>query len=234
MNVCRCRRGVACHLTRPTPELPAIPAQASPLRDLVVLPEEPVSLPPRVHVQEYRIEHARSTVDLVERRSNVRRVQLRTRPQPAGRVVRDPSRVDSVHEHALPGVVPGAGAREHVERGLGHVGVRVPAVLLPHRELPLQRRHVDDVPPHPSLALLRARRQQRQQPAAEHKGRDRVGSHRVQHLARRHAAQPPAPRVVEGQVQGLPRLVEHRQPCARALREPRQLLRRHPCHRRPR
>ena len=36
---------------------------------------------------------------------------------------------------------------EHVESRFGHVGVRVAAALLAHRELALERAHVDDVAP---------------------------------------------------------------------------------------
>src|SRR3546814_11961123 len=52
------------------------------------------------------------------------------------------------------------GARHHVERGLGHVGVRVPGGLEVAVELAFDRRHVDDVPvARGRLAIGRAQHQ---------------------------------------------------------------------------
>ena len=63
-----------------------------------------------------------------------------------GRVlVGDPARVDGVHVDAVLHVVARRGERHHVERGLGHVGVRVLVGLGAAREDALHRRHVDDV-----------------------------------------------------------------------------------------
>ena len=63
-----------------------------------------------------------------------------------GRIlVGHPAGVDAVHVDAVVVVVGRRGARHHVERGLRHVGVRMPRRLEVAVELPLDRRDVDDV-----------------------------------------------------------------------------------------
>ena len=68
-------------------------------------------------------------------------------------LVGDPAGVDAVHVDTVAHVVRGGGPRHHVERGLGHVRVRVLVGLEATVELPLHRRDVDDV----LVALGRAR-----------------------------------------------------------------------------
>ena len=68
--------------------------------------------------------------------------------QPGGvrSLVGDPARIDGGHENAvLLQHFSGAGAGEHVQRGLRHVGVRMPRALVGTAELPLHGRHIHDV-----------------------------------------------------------------------------------------
>ncbi len=62
-----------------------------------------------------------------------------------GVLVRHPAGVDGVHVNAILDVVRCAGARHHVERRLGHVGVRMPVRLRRAIELPLHRADIYDV-----------------------------------------------------------------------------------------
>ena len=94
-------------------------------------------------------------------------------------------------------------ARHHVERGLGHVGVRVLRGLEPPVELPLDRRHVDDV-----LVALGRAQHQRLEPRVEHERRDRVHQLGLEQLDRRHLGEHEPPRVPVAQVDLLQVLVE--------------------------
>ena len=61
-------------------------------------------------------------------------------------LVGDPARIDGGHEDAILLEHLGcAGAGEHVQRGLRHVGVRMPRALVCPAELPLHGRHIHDV-----------------------------------------------------------------------------------------
>ena len=77
-------------------------------------------------------------------------------------------------------VVGGRRARHHVERGLGHVRVRMPRGLEPPVELPLDRRDVDDV-----LVALRRAQHQRLEPRVEDEGRDGVDELHLEQFDRR-------------------------------------------------
>ena len=73
----------------------------------------------------------------------------------------------------------GAGAGKHVERGLGHVGVRVAGALVAAAELALHRRHVHHV-----LAPRRRRGHRRAQPAHQDERRGDVAQLHFQQLQR--------------------------------------------------
>ena len=84
-----------------------------------------------------------------------------------------------------------AGAREHVERGLGHVGVRVAGALVAAGELALHRRHVDDVG-----AARRRRGQRGAQPADQDERRGLVAELDLEQLDRVDLVDDLAPAVV--------------------------------------
>ena len=105
-------------------------------------------------------------------------------------LVGDPAGVDAVHVDAVGVVVGRRGARHHVQRGLRHVRVRVPGRLEAAVELPLDRRHVDDV-----LVALGRAQHQRLEPRVEHERRDRVDELRLEQLDRRHLGERQPPRV---------------------------------------
>ena len=95
-------------------------------------------------------------------------------------LVGDPAGVDGGHEDAV-GLEHLARARasQHVQRGLRHVGVRMPWALVPTAEDALHRRDVDDVLP------SRGRRgHRRPQPAHEQEGRGHVRELHFEHLER--------------------------------------------------
>ncbi len=100
-------------------------------------------------------------------------------------------------------VVRGRRARQHVERGLRHVRVRVPGGLEPAVELALDGRHVDDV-----LVALGRLQHQRLQPRVQDERRDGVHELRLEQLDRRHLVEQQAPRVALAQVDLLQVLVE--------------------------
>ena len=108
----------------------------------------------------------------------------------AGSSSRHPAGVDAVHVDAVGVVVGRRGARHHVQRGLGHVRVRVPGRLEAAVELALHRRHVDDV-----LVALGRAQHQRLEPGVEHERRDGVDELRLEQLDRRHLGQHQPPRV---------------------------------------
>ena len=120
-----------------------------------------------------------------------------------GILVGHPAGVDAVHVDAVACVVGRGGARHHVQRGLRHVRVRVPGRLEPPVELPLDRRHVDDV-----LVALGRAQHQRLQARVQHERRDRVDELHLEQLDRRDLGEQQAPRVALAQVDLLQILVE--------------------------
>ena len=62
-----------------------------------------------------------------------------------GILVRDPAGVDGVHVDTVVVVIGRGGTGHHVQRGLRHIGVRMPRGLELAVELAFDRRHVDDV-----------------------------------------------------------------------------------------
>eukprot|EP00965_Chrysotila_dentata_P117166 3871979-Pleurochrysis_carterae.AAC.1 len=97
--------------------------RSSPLAGLVVLEELAVWRRASVAGDHERVDDSRGRVDLIKRRLEA---GARRRRRALERVlVVDPARVDRVHKDAPLGKVLGACARHHVERRLGHVGVRV-------------------------------------------------------------------------------------------------------------
>ena len=118
-------------------------------------------------------------------------------------LVGHPAGVDAVHVDAVGVVVGRRGARHHVQRGLGHVRVRVRVVLKLPVELPLHRRDVDDV-----LVALRRAQHQRLEARVEHERRDGVDELHLEQLDRRHLGEQQPPRVALAQVDLLQVLVE--------------------------
>ena len=59
--------------------------------------------------------------------------------------IRDPAGVDAGHENAIIEHLLGARTREHVQRCLGHIGVRVARPLVTATEHALHRRHIHNV-----------------------------------------------------------------------------------------
>src|SRR5579883_1803439 len=95
-----------------------------PAGGLVVLEEAAEGVLAREQPGEHGIADARGAIDDVERGRKIQLLALALGVH--GRVlVGDPARVHGVHVDAVLGVVRGRGQRHHVERGLGHVGVRV-------------------------------------------------------------------------------------------------------------
>ena len=139
-----------------------------------------------------------------------------------GVLVAHPPGVDAVHVDPGGVVVGRRGAGHHVERGLGHVGVRVLSGLEAPVELALDRRHVDDV-----LVALGRSRHERLEPRVEHERGDRVDQLGLEQLDRRHLREGQPPRVPPAQVHLLQILVEH---AARGTGGPR-LPRRRPARR---
>jgi hypothetical protein len=114
-----------------------------------------------------------------------------------------PAGVHAVHVDAVVMVVGGRRARHHVERGLGHVGVRMARGLEPPVELPFDSRHVDDV-----LVAPWRPQHQRLEPGIEHEGRHRIDQVHLEQLHRGHLGQEQPPRVAVAQVHLLEILVE--------------------------
>ena len=118
-------------------------------------------------------------------------------------LVGHPAGVDAVHVDAVGVIIGGRGARHHVERGLGHVGVRMARGLEVAVELPFHRRHVDDV-----LVALRRAQHQRLQPRVDDERRDRVDQLHFQQLDRRHLGQQQPPGIAAAQIDLLQILIE--------------------------
>ena len=120
-----------------------------------------------------------------------------------GILVADPAGVHAVHVDAVGLVVGRRGPGHHVERGLGHVRVRVPGRLEPAVELALDGGHVDDV-----LVALGRPQHQRLQAGVQHERRNGVDELHLQQLHRRHLGQQQAPRVPLAEIDLLQILVE--------------------------
>ena len=90
-----------------------------------------------------------------------------------------PARVDAVDEDFLLAQRSRAGAGEHIECCLGHVGVGVATALFADRKLAFQRRNIDDVTP---TGILLGRGERRPQSAAKDEWSDRIGGHGVKKL----------------------------------------------------
>ncbi len=108
-------------------------------------------------------------------------------------LVGDPASVHAVHVDAVAMVIGGRGARHHVERGLGHIGVRVPGGLEVAIELALHRRHVDDVPVAACVGTFGIAQHQRLEPRVDQERRDRVDQLNFEQLHRRHLVHQQAP-----------------------------------------
>ena len=159
-----------------TPHLARRATAGLPLRRLVVLQEAAVEVLARLAADD-RVVHARRAVDEVQRRleallgePHLRRVRA---------LVGDPAGVDGGHEDAVGQELLGARAREHVERGLRHVRVRMPGTLVAAAELALHRGDVDDV-----RAPRRRRGERRPQPADEDERRGHVAELHLEQLDR--------------------------------------------------
>ena len=120
-----------------------------------------------------------------------------------GILVGHPPRVHAVHVDPGDLVVGRRRPRQHVQRGLRHVRVRVPGRLEAPVELPLDRRDVDDV-----LVALGRAQQQRLEARVEHERRDRVHELGLEQLDRRHLVEQQPPGVAPAQVDLLQILVE--------------------------
>ena len=129
-----------------------------------------------------RIVDTGGTVDQVERR--VPALGGDTQLLLVRALVGDPAGVDGVHQDPV-GLVQLAGGRtrHHVERGLGHVGVRVTRALVPPRELALHRRHVDHMSS-PGRRRPGRGRHRRPQPGDQQERRDRVAQLHFEQLER--------------------------------------------------
>ncbi len=169
-------------------------------------------VPARVHAGDDGVHDARRAVDDVERR-----VEAVVRDLPRrdlGRIlVGHPAGVHAVHVDAVLLVVSRGGARHHVERGLGHVRVRMPRGLEALVELPFHRRDVDDV-----LVAIRRAQHERLQARVQHERRDRVHELDLEQLHRGHLGEEQAPRVPAAQIDLLQVLVEASQREQIALR----------------
>ena len=148
------------------------------------------------------IDDARRAVDDVERRMEALLRGL-ARGDLHRILVGHPAGVDAVHVDAVGLVVGGRRARHHVERRLRHVRVRMPRRLEVAVELPLHRRHVDDV-----LVALRRAQHQRLEARVEDERRDRVDQLHLEQLDRRHLGQQQPPRVALAQIDLLQILIE--------------------------
>ena len=141
-----------------------------------------------------RVVDARGAVDEVQRRveallgePHLRRVRA---------LVGDPAGVDGGHQDPVGREqLLRAGAGEHVQRGLGHVRVRVARALVAAAELALHRRDVDDV------GAARGRRRHRgAQPADQDERRGLVAELDLEQLDRVDLVDDLAPAVVRVQV----------------------------------
>ena len=110
-------------------------------------------------------------------------------------LVAHPAGVDAVHVDPVGVVVGRRGARHHVQRGLGHVRVRVPRGLEVPVELALDGRDVDDV-----LVAARRAEHERLQAGVEDERRDRVHELRLEQLDRRDLVEEEPPRVALAEV----------------------------------
>ena len=125
-----------------------------------------------------RVVHAGGAVDEVERGVEALFGQAHLRV--VRTLVGDPPGVDGRHQDAvLLEHLTGTGAREHVERGLGHVRVRVAGPLVAARELPLHGRDVHHV-----LAVRIRGGHRRAQTADEQERCRGVGELHLEHLER--------------------------------------------------
>ena len=93
---------------------------------------------------EDRVADSGGGVDLVQPWMKTELLGLASRDL-GGVLIGDPARVDAVHVDAVSSVVLRRGAGEHVECGLGHVGVRVLVGLVGPVKHTLHGRDVDDV-----------------------------------------------------------------------------------------
>src|SRR5665213_1157582 len=109
--------------------------------------------------------------------------------------VGDPPGVDAVHVDSVVVIVGRRRARHHVERGLRHVRVRMPRRLGDPVELPLDRRHIDDV-----LVASGHAEHERLQTRIQEEGRDGVDDLHLEHLHGRHVCQQHPPRVRAAQI----------------------------------
>src|SRR5688572_10180915 len=174
-----------------------------PVCGFVVLQELPPYMLAGVDAGDDRIDDARRPVHDVERRVEALLARLARRD--LHRIlVRHPAGVYAVHVDTVVPVVGRRGARHHVERRLRHVGVRMARGLEVAVELPLHRRHIDDV----LVALRRAQHQFFQSPIQYKRG-DAVDQLHLEQLHRRHLRQRKPPRVAPAQVHLLQVLVEH-------------------------
>ena len=105
-----------------------------------------------------------------------------------GIFVRHPTGVHRVHVDAVELVVGGRRARHHVERRLGHVGVRVTRCLELAVELAFHRRHVHNV-----LVAIRRAQHERLEPRIQQERRNRVHQLHLQQLHARHFMHEQAP-----------------------------------------
>src|SRR3989338_4169993 len=116
----------------------------SPSRGLVVLEEFAQAVGTGQKPREHRVANSRRAVNDVERRLKIKLLLF-----PVGMkywvLVGDPAGVHGVDEYPIFGVIRGGSKRQHVESGLGHVGVGVLVGFSAAREAPLHGGDIDDV-----------------------------------------------------------------------------------------
>mmetsp|Transcript_40438 Transcript_40438/g.121843 ORF Transcript_40438/g.121843 Transcript_40438/m.121843 type:complete len:242 (-) Transcript_40438:1207-1932(-) len=152
-----------------------------------------------LHPHEDRIDDPRGSIDLVDGSlEQIRRGDLGGLLQ--GILVVDPARVDAVHVYpVLLSQIFRRRSGQHVERRLGHIGVRMIGHLVPV-EFAFHCRDVDDVPVGPGRVSGRGCHEGLET-AVEHEGRDGVDEHALHHLGRRHLVHFQEPRVGSAQVE---------------------------------
>ena len=114
-----------------------------------------------------------------------------------------PAGVHAVHVNSVLAVVRRRGARHHVERGLGHVRVRMARRLVVAVELSFHGRHVHDV-----LVTIRRAPHERLETRVDQERCNRVHQLHFQKLHTRHFIEQQAPRIPLAQIDLLQVLIE--------------------------
>lgn len=188
--------------SRPAPPAFRPPGKFSPAHRQVILKELAVFVLPRIEARKDGIADAGRAVDDIERRMEAVDLPF-ARRYFGGIFIGDPSGIDAVHENSIARVVLSGCAREHIERGLGHIGVGMFIGLVIPIELALHGRDIDDV-----FVEAFVFEHQRLELCAEHKGRDGVDQVNLEQFDGGNFREREAPTVVCAKIDLLEVLIE--------------------------